>query len=93
MNPIWRRMKKRSPSGEQNGQLVHHWLLVHSARLLPPWDRLFLYSVPTCMGGRDSRVDQSPLATGPRVHGSPVLERADLIVCGLDTPFRLTSVP
>jgi hypothetical protein len=65
MNSIWRRMKKRSPSGEQNGQLVHRWLLVHSARLLPPWDRLFLYSVPTCMGGPDSRVDQSPLATGP----------------------------
>jgi hypothetical protein len=31
MNPIWRRLKKRSPSSGQNGQLVHWWLLVHSA--------------------------------------------------------------
>jgi hypothetical protein len=30
MNSIWRRMKKRSPSSGQNGQLVHWWLLVHS---------------------------------------------------------------
>jgi hypothetical protein len=30
MNPIWRRMKKCNPSNEQNGQLVHWWLLVHS---------------------------------------------------------------
>jgi hypothetical protein len=30
MNPIWCRMKKRSPSSEQNSQLVHWWLLVHS---------------------------------------------------------------
>jgi hypothetical protein len=29
MNPIWGRMKKRSPSSGQNGQ-VHWWLLVHS---------------------------------------------------------------
>jgi hypothetical protein len=29
MNPIWRRMKKCSPSNEYNGQLVHWWLLVH----------------------------------------------------------------
>jgi len=32
MNPIWRRMKKRSPSSGQNSQLVHRWLLVHSGR-------------------------------------------------------------
>jgi hypothetical protein len=25
-------MKKRTPSGGQNGQLVHWWLLVHSGR-------------------------------------------------------------
>jgi hypothetical protein len=31
MNPIWRQMKKRTPSSGQNGQLVHWWLLVHSA--------------------------------------------------------------
>jgi hypothetical protein len=30
MNLISRRMKKRSPSSGQNGQLVHWWLLVHS---------------------------------------------------------------
>jgi hypothetical protein len=29
MNPIWGRMKKRSPSNGQNNQLVHWWLLVH----------------------------------------------------------------
>jgi len=27
-----RRMKKRNPSSGQNGQLVHWWLLIHSAR-------------------------------------------------------------
>jgi hypothetical protein len=32
MNPIWRQMKKCTPSSGQNGQLVHWWLLVHSAR-------------------------------------------------------------
>jgi len=32
INPIWPRMKKRSPSNEQNGQLVHWWLLVHFGR-------------------------------------------------------------
>jgi hypothetical protein len=32
MNPIWGRMKKRSPSSGQNGQLVHWWLLVHSGQ-------------------------------------------------------------
>ncbi len=31
MNPILCRMKKRSPSSGQNGQLVHWWLLFHSA--------------------------------------------------------------
>jgi hypothetical protein len=31
MSPIWRGMKKRNPSGGQNGQLVHWWLLIHSA--------------------------------------------------------------
>jgi len=30
MSPIRRRMKKRNPSGGQNGQLVHWWLLFHS---------------------------------------------------------------
>jgi hypothetical protein len=25
-------MKKRNPSGGQNGQLVHWWLLIHSGR-------------------------------------------------------------
>jgi hypothetical protein len=29
MNPIWCRMKKRSPFSGQNGQLVHWMLLVH----------------------------------------------------------------
>jgi hypothetical protein len=33
MNPIWCRMKKRSPSSGENGQLVHWWLLVHSAQI------------------------------------------------------------
>jgi len=33
MNPIWRQMKKCTPSSGQNGQLVHWWLLVHSTRL------------------------------------------------------------
>jgi len=33
MNPIWRQMKKRTPSSGQNGQLVHWWLLVDSAHL------------------------------------------------------------
>jgi hypothetical protein len=32
MNPIRRQMKKRNPSSGQNGQLVHWWLLIHSAR-------------------------------------------------------------
>jgi hypothetical protein len=32
MSPIRRRMKKRNPSGGQNGQLVHWWLLFHSGR-------------------------------------------------------------
>jgi hypothetical protein len=27
--PIWCRMKKRSPSSGQNGELVHWWVLVH----------------------------------------------------------------
>jgi hypothetical protein len=30
MNPIWRQMKKCTPSSGQNSQLVHWWLLVHS---------------------------------------------------------------
>jgi hypothetical protein len=34
MNPIRRRMKKCKASSGQNGQLVHWWLLVHSARFL-----------------------------------------------------------
>jgi hypothetical protein len=33
LNPIRRRMKKRSPSSGQNSQLVHWWLLVHSGPL------------------------------------------------------------
>jgi hypothetical protein len=33
MNPIWRQMKKRTPSNGQNDQLVHWWLLIHSQRL------------------------------------------------------------
>jgi hypothetical protein len=32
MNPIWRQMKKCTPSSGQNGQLVHWWLLVHSVQ-------------------------------------------------------------
>jgi len=32
MNPVWHRMKKRSPSSGQNSQLAHWWLLVHSGR-------------------------------------------------------------
>ncbi len=36
MSPIRRRMKKRNPSGGQNGQLVHWWLLIHSARKVTP---------------------------------------------------------
>jgi len=31
MNPIWHQMKKRTPSNGQNDQLVHWWLLIHSA--------------------------------------------------------------
>jgi hypothetical protein len=30
MSPIRRQMKKRNPSGGQNGQLVHWWVLIHS---------------------------------------------------------------
>ncbi len=32
MGPIRRQMKKRNPSGGQNGQLVHWWVLIHSGR-------------------------------------------------------------
>ncbi len=32
MNPISCEMKKRSPFSEQNRELVHWWLLVHSGR-------------------------------------------------------------
>jgi hypothetical protein len=32
MSPIRRQMKKRNPSGGQNGQLVHWWVLIHSRR-------------------------------------------------------------
>jgi hypothetical protein len=32
MSPIRRQMKKRNPSGGQNGQLVHWWVLIHSGR-------------------------------------------------------------
>jgi len=31
MNPIRCRMKKRNPSSGQNNQLVHWWMLIHSA--------------------------------------------------------------
>jgi hypothetical protein len=34
MSPIRRRMKKRNPSSGQNGQLVHWWLLSHSAPVI-----------------------------------------------------------
>jgi hypothetical protein len=34
MSPIRRRMKKRNPSGGQNGQLVHWWLLIHSGPVI-----------------------------------------------------------
>jgi hypothetical protein len=37
MSPIQRRMKKRNPSGEQNGQLVHWWLLIHSGPYIALW--------------------------------------------------------
>jgi hypothetical protein len=30
MSPIRRQMKKRNPSGGQNGQLVHWWVQIHS---------------------------------------------------------------
>jgi hypothetical protein len=30
MSPVCCRIKKRSPSKGQNGQLVHWWLLIHS---------------------------------------------------------------
>jgi hypothetical protein len=33
MSPIRRQMKKRNPSGGQNGQLVHWWVLIHSGRI------------------------------------------------------------
>jgi hypothetical protein len=33
MNPIRRQMKKCKTSSEQNSQLVHWWLLVHSGPL------------------------------------------------------------
>jgi len=39
MNPIRRRMKKRNPSGGQNGQLVHWWLLIHSGPQKAAHDR------------------------------------------------------
>jgi hypothetical protein len=40
MNPIRHRMKKRNPFSEQNGQLVHWWLLVHSGHLITGSDIL-----------------------------------------------------
>jgi len=36
MSPIRRQMKKRNPSGGQNGQLVHWWVLIHSGPLSVP---------------------------------------------------------
>ncbi len=36
MNPIWRQMKKCSPSSGWNSQLVHWWLLVHFGHGEPP---------------------------------------------------------
>jgi hypothetical protein len=41
MNPIRRQMKKRNPSSEQNGQLVHWWLLIHSG---PLWATYISYN-------------------------------------------------
>jgi hypothetical protein len=35
MSPIRRQMKKRNPSGGQNGQLVHWWVLIHSGPAAP----------------------------------------------------------
>jgi hypothetical protein len=42
MSPIRRRMKKRNPSVGQNGQLVHWWLLIHSAPF-NPGSNFFIY--------------------------------------------------
>jgi hypothetical protein len=61
MSPIRRQMKKRNPSGGQNGQLVHWWVLIHSGRywftlalslnwpFLPP-NRLTLQITSLCFG-------------------------------------------
>jgi hypothetical protein len=38
MSPIRRQMKKRNPSGGQNGQLVHWWVLIHSGRFVAWFD-------------------------------------------------------
>jgi hypothetical protein len=37
MSPIRRQMKKRNPSGGQNGQLVHWWVLIHSGPPAHEW--------------------------------------------------------
>jgi hypothetical protein len=46
MSPIRRQMKKRNPTSGQNGQLVHWWLLIHSAQVSHPFDLLFTFLKP-----------------------------------------------
>jgi hypothetical protein len=68
-------MKKRSPSSEQNGQLVHWWLLVHSClknrnqNRIPGstfvWDQnQFKKTLKTGTGICSIHTSQEPLNTG-----------------------------
>jgi hypothetical protein len=50
MSPIRRRMKKRNPSGGQNGQLVHWWLLFHSGPCMPFSNRFWSFLPSTLLG-------------------------------------------
>jgi hypothetical protein len=62
MSPIRRQMKKRNPSGGQNGQLVHWWVLIHSGRFPR-------HSNPLSLGEKPSLL-QAP----PPFIGAPWLE-------------------
>jgi hypothetical protein len=45
MNPIWRQMKKHSPSSGQNDQLVHWWLLIHFGRVIPTFENIYTFAI------------------------------------------------
>ncbi len=50
MSPIQRQMKKRNPSGGQNDQLVHWWVLIHSGLLLVEMDGFVFIGTSCCKG-------------------------------------------